>query len=197
MVRNYSDTELLEGVKKAQGYTYMPQYLIVCVRSKADIPNTFDDKGYLFIDGKFKQVFTCTTHAGTPSLLGGFKKSGKKGSAIIKSGYIYYDAYQKSDGKNVRHHNGKMPCLRQVKAILYHRDGDLDNKAEEIGETEFANNSTNIHFNSYDLKTKVIKTLVGGWSEGCIVLNKSNEYNELLSNTPHGKGVSLVILNES
>ena len=72
----------------------------------------------------------------------------------------------------------------------------MNNKAEEIGEVEIANNSTNIHFCSYDLKTLVVKSIIGGWSEGCIVLNQTKQYNALLEAIPLGKKVTLLIIKE-
>lgn len=196
-VRNYTDEELLSRVKALPSYNgKMPNYLMIVVRSQEDEPNVFDDKAYLFVFGKCVKVTSCTSNSGTPSLLGGWKKSNGKGTAVIKSGEIYYDSLQKSDGVKVRHHQGKMQCLRQVAPFKYFRDNNNNNKVDEVGTIEVANNSTNFHFDSYDLTSKVIKTIVGAWSEGCMVCNVPQDYLDILNLVPLDVKVSLAMLKE-
>lgn len=196
-MRNYTDKELIERVKVLPSYNWViPKYLIIGVRSKEDTPNVFDDKMYVFIDGVFKMVASCTTNPGSPTLLGGWKKYNKNGAAILKSDEIYYDAYRKSNGGSIQHHNGKMPCLRQVSKMFYFRDGNNNNKSDEVGDLYFDNYSTNIHFNNYDLKTKIIGTFVNGWSAGCQVLNNAEQYNELLSLMPEKESITYCLLKE-
>jgi len=196
-VREYTDTELLSKVKALPSYNgRIPNYLLIVVRSQEDEPNVFDDKTYLFLFGKCVKVTSCTSNSGTPSLLGGWKKSNGKGTAVIKSQEIYYDALQKTDGVKVRHHQGKMMCLRQIAPFKYFRDNDNDNKSEEIGNIEVANNSTNFHFNSYDFTSKAIKWIVGAWSEGCIVCNILQDYLDILNLVPLDVKVSLALLKE-
>ena len=198
-VKDYTDLEILDRVKSLPSCIKtkaLPQYLVVGIRSNEDEPNKFDDKIYLFINGQFCLVTSCTTNAGTPSLLGGYKKYNSKGAAVIKSDEIYYDAFQKSDGKKVPHHSGKMQCLRQIKSIKYYRDGNNNSKIDEVGEIELANNSTNIHFNNYDLTTKLIGQVIGGWSAGCQVLNIGEDYNKLLELIPYEIKVTYALLKE-
>ena len=65
MVRNYTDKELLDRVKSLKTYKTLPSNRwILGVRSKADIPNEFDDKFYIFEGEKFIDVLTGTTHPG-------------------------------------------------------------------------------------------------------------------------------------
>lgn len=198
-VRAYTDAELLTRFKALPSYVptrQIPTYLLIVVRSQEDEPNVFDDKVYLFIEGKFVIATSCTSNSGTPSLLGGWKKSNGKGTAVIKANEIYYDALAKSDGKTVRHHQGKMQCLRQVAPFKYYRDNNNNNKTEEIGAIEIANNSTNFHFNSYDFTSKVIKSIVGAWSEGCVVCNVIYDYIRILNSIPLGVKVTLAVLKE-
>lgn len=191
----YSDEQLLSRVKGLSSFVKMPKYLLIGVRSKADLPDRYDDKIYLFIDSKFVLVSSCTTHAGEKSLLDVLGKK-KNGTAVIKSDEIYYDVFEKSDGKSVRHHKDRMPCLRQVGKMLYYRDNNKDNKIDEVGPVYLANYSTNVHFNNYDLTSKVVKTLIGGWSEGCVVLNDGAKYNQLLNAIPLKQKVSFALLKE-
>jgi hypothetical protein len=193
----FTDEQLLSRVKQLPTYSKLPKYFIVAVRNSADVPNTFDDKLYLFIDGDFELVAECTTNAGTPALVDGWRKIGQKGAAINASDTMFYDAYVKSDGKTVRHHKDKMPCLRQIRELTYFRDGNNNLKAEEIGEVYRGNFATNIHFNSYNLLSTIKRTLVGEWSYGCIVLNDSEKYNKLLDLIPFNVRVSLVVLNSN
>lgn len=196
-VRNYTDEELLSRVKALPSYNgKMPNYLMIVVRSQEDEPNVFDDKAYLFLFGRCVKVTSCTSNSGTPSLLGGWKKSNGKGTAVIKSGEIYYDSLQKTDGKKVRHHQGKMACLRQIAPFKYFRDNNNNSKSDEVGKIEVANNSTNFHFNSYDFTSKAIKSIIGAWSEGCIVCNVLQDYLDILNLVPLDVKVSLALLKE-
>ncbi len=196
-VREYTDNELLSKIKALPSYNgKMPNYLLIVVRSQEDEPNVFDDKVYLFLFGKCVKVTSCTSNSGTPSLLGGWKKSNGKGTAIIKSNEIYYDALMKSDGVQIRHHQGKMQCLRQIAPFKYYRDSNNDMKSDEVGVIEIANNSTNFHFNSYDFTSKLIKWIIGAWSEGCIVCNILQDYLDILNLIPFKSKVSIAILKE-
>lgn len=191
----YTDNELLSRVKSLPRYKGMPKNLIIAVRSKSDTPNVFDDKMYVYINGVFQMVASCTTNPGGPILTGGWKKYNNKGAAVLKADEIYYDTYRKSNGTTIPHHHGKMPCLRQVLPMAYYRDGNNNSKTDAVGAIEIANNSTNIHFNSYNIWNKLKTTIIGMWSAGCQVLNDSNEYNRLLnlfSNEP----ITYCLLNE-
>lgn len=193
----YTDDALLNKVRLLPSYKgTIPEYLLIAIRSKKDTPNIFDDKMYLYINGVFKLVTSCTTNPGVPTLMGGWKKLNKYGAAIIKEDEIYYNAYMKSDGVSVRHHNGKMLCLRLIKDLLYYRDNNNNNKSEQIGKIYKGNYNTNIHFNSYNLWTKTINTLINGWSSGCQVLNVSEDYRKLMNFIPEKTPVSYALLKE-
>ena len=79
--------------------------------------------------------------------------------------------------------------------MAYYRDGNNDTKTDTVGQIEIANNSTNIHFNSYNIWNKIKTTIVGVWSAGCQVLNDSNDYNRLI-NLFGDEPVSYALLNE-
>lgn len=202
MVKNYTDNQILDRVKSLKSYNVsrkLPKYLIVGIRSNEDTPDAFDDKIYLYIDGVFQLVANCTTNPGVPILLGGWRKYNSKGAALLKSDEIYYDAFEKSNPKGnpaIPLHNGKMTALIQMLPMLYYRDGNNNNKNEEVGTIYKGNYSTNIHFNNYDLKTKILNTVVGGWSAGCQVLNQVDKYIKLLSLIPIGVKVTYVLLKE-
>jgi hypothetical protein len=201
MVKNYTDQQILDRIKSLPSYDPVrgiPSNTIVEIRSTEDTPNIFDDKMYPYKDGTNWFVTSCTTNPGGPVLKGGWRKYNSKGAAVLKADEIYYDAYRKSDGKTIRHHNGRMPCLRQVKPMKYYRDGNNDGKTDAIGSIEVANNSTNIHFNSYSVFDKIknsVTSVIGWWSAGCQVLNVEEDY-ERLYNLYDDKPITLILLNE-
>ena len=191
MVKNYTDIQILERVKTLQGFTHMPKYLLVGVRSLEDNFNLFDDKFYFFVDGKFFSLCTGTTNPGDQSLLGGWRKVNGKGSAIVKADEIYYDVYQYGL------HNGKMPCLRQVKNMKYFRDNNSDQKVNESGLIYTENAATNFHFCDYNIFTKTIRQYIGGWSHGCQVANDSVGYNKIIDRAKQdGAAVTYALLKE-
>lgn len=189
-VKSYTDKEILDRVKNLSNFKNIPSdYWIVGIRSEEDTPNVFDDKFYLFKGEKFILVTTGTTNPGTPSLLGGYKKNKLSGSFILKSDYWHYDFW--SYGL----HNGKMPALRQATDAIGYRDNNNNDKAEEIGDIKKAT-GINFHFNSYDLKTKIVKWIIGGWSEGCQVANKAEDYNKIIELTKPQKRTTYCLLKE-
>lgn len=184
MNKIYTNKQLLDRVVSLPSFNKeigIPKNLIIGIRSAEDKADEFDDKMYVFIDGNFKLVTSCTTNAGKSVLLGGWKLYNPKGVAVVKSDEIYYDAYKKSNGTTIPHHRYKMPCLSQVKEMKYFRDGDNDEKTEEQGLVYVGNYATNIHFSNYNLFTKIKTTIIGGWSAGCQVLNDPDKYRELLA----------------
>lgn len=179
-VKSYSSKQLLDRMRKLNSFTHIPEGPhVIVIRSNEDEPNKYDDKLYFFIGSTFIDVMSCTSNSGTFGLKNFFNWN-KKGTAVIKFDEIYYYSFKKSDGKVVRHHNGKMPCLRQISKIKYYRDNNLDEKIDEIGNVYIGNNSTNIHANSYLHKKGIISWFIGKWSTGCTVINDLTKYYEVL-----------------
>lgn len=179
-VRNYTDKELIDRMKSLDSFLYVPKGLhVIVVRSTENAPDSYDDKLYLFIGEKCISVMSCTSNTGLYGLKN-FKRFNPKGAAIIKFDEVYYNSFMKSDGKKVRHHNGKMQCLRQIAPLKYYRDGDGDDCAEEEGQIYEGNYSTNVHANSYTQKKGIISWLIGRWSVGCTVVNDLTKYWDVL-----------------
>jgi hypothetical protein len=173
-VRNYTDAELIHQAKSIKGFKSIPKGLwLIFIRSNEDEPNRFDDKVYIMQNEKSISVSSCTTNSGTYGLLN-FKKWNQKGTAIIKFDEWYYDTYKYGL------HKGKMPALRQVKPMKYFRDGNKNLKSEENGQIHTEIAYTNIHFNSYTNRTKLLTWLIGEWSVGCMVLNDGDFYYNTL-----------------
>lgn len=196
-VKNYTDKQLLDRMKSLPSYLHTPKGPhVIVVRSEEDEPDKFDDKLYLFIGERFISVMPCTSNSGSYGLLNYFKWN-KKGTAVIKFDEIYYNAFMKSDGKHVRHHNGKMQCLRQIAPMKYYRDNNKDLKIDEYGFVYEGNNATNIHANSYTKKKGIISWTIGRWSVGCTVVNDLTKYyQELLKNIHYNLPVTYTGLNE-
>tara|TARA_R110001632_G_scaffold76073_1_gene172713 strand:- start:12808 stop:13425 length:618 start_codon:yes stop_codon:yes gene_type:complete len=174
-VKNYTDKELLDKVKSLDNFKKIPkQRWILGVRSNEDTYNTYDDKFYEFEGEKFIRVLSGTTNAGGKVLKGGFLKYNKKGTAILKSEEWYYNVW--SYGL----HKGKMPSLKQIgRKVKVYRDGNKNNKSEEIGDYELGWYGINYHTNTYDFSLKnlkIFKWLIGNWSAGCQVINDRKKY---------------------
>jgi hypothetical protein len=211
-VRSYTDDQLLNRIKTIEGFKGFPLgRFIIGVRSNEDLFDTYDDKFYEFenmagemhsenIKIKFIRVITGTTNSGGKQLKGGFKSFNKYGSAILKADQWYYNVW--SFGM----HRGRMPALRQVGSkVTVYRDGDLDNKAEEIGSPISGWYGINYHTNTYDFSKKslaVVKWFIGNWSAGCQVINDRDEYMRqmdyyrMAKNEGWQKFVSYCLINE-
>ena len=179
-VKTYTDKQLLDKVKSLPGYKKIPkQRWILGVRSNEDVYNSYDDKFYEFEGEKFIRVLTGTTNAGAGVLRGGFAKYNKKGCAVLKAEEWYYNVW--SYGL----HRGKMPSLRQVGTkVKVHRDGNRNNKSEELGEYELGWYGINYHTNTYNFSSaslKVVNWLIGYWSAGCQVINSRKKYLEQIN----------------
>jgi len=196
-VRSYTDKELIDRMKCLPSFLYVPKGLhLIVVRSNENDPDKYDDKLYTFIGEKGIDVMSCTSNTGLYGLKN-FKKFNPKGAAIIKFDEIYYNSFMKSDGDKVRHHNGKMKCLRQIAPLKYYRDGDGDGVAEEEGIVYEGNYSTNVHANSYTHKKGIISWLIGRWSVGCTVVNDlTNYWDALIAKAVYNEPITYTGLKE-
>jgi hypothetical protein len=189
-VRSYQDKELLDRVKSLSSFNKLPKnYWILGVRSTEDAVNRFDDKFYIFKGDQFIMVTSGTTNTGIKGLKG-YDTYNKYGVAIVKADEWYDDVWK--FGK----HRGKMDALRQVKAMKYFRDGDKDDKSEEIGKEYSGIIGINFHCNTYNKRNKQIKELIGGWSLGCQVVNNIDKYYKIIDLVKNQKSVSFCLLNE-
>ena len=191
-VRTYGDKELLAKVKSLPSFKNIPDgYWILGVRSNEDAPNKFDDKFYIFNGELFVTVLTGTTNPGTPILEGGFMKYNKAGAAIVKSDEWYYDVW------TYGLHMKKMPALRQVGNFLVHRDGDRDQKSEELGvPIKGSGYGINFHAATWDDNFQGEQENIGNWSAGCQVCNNKQKHLAAVKMMKGQKKVTYVLLNE-
>jgi hypothetical protein len=191
-VRTYNDKELLNKVKSLSSFKSVPQgYWILGIRSNEDAANKFDDKFYLFNGELFVTVTTGTTNPGTPILEGGFLKYNKLGAAVLKANEWYYDVW------TYGLHMGKMPALKQVGNFIVFRDGDRDEKSEEIGiPIKGSGYGINFHAATYDSNFKGLQENIGNWSAGCQVVNNKQKHLEIIKLVKPQKKITYVLLNE-
>jgi hypothetical protein len=190
MVRQYTDKQLLARVKELDSFKNIPAgYWLLGVRSLDDIPNTFDDKIYLFKGEEFVLVTSATTNPGTPTLKQ-FEKVNKDGAAVLKADQWYYNVWKY--GK----HNGKVEALLQLgNKVQVYRDTDRDSKSEEQGSLQSGYFGINFHPNTYDL-SKGSGTNIGWWSAGCQVVNNIANYKTMIKLLKNEKFVTYCLVDE-
>lgn len=179
MVRSYTDKELLDHVKALPSFNGFPgDPWLLFVRSKEDTNDRFDDKVYMFQLDQFIMVTSCTTN------------KGNKGTAVMEAGAWYYDSYAYGL------HKGKMPALRQMKGVPYRRDFTNDLKTNPTTEIKKDIIYMNIHGATYNQGSKQVATRIGGWSEGCLVLNNNADYEKVVNICKRYPKTSIVLINE-
>lgn len=191
-VRNYTDKELLDKVKSLSNYKSIPSgYWILGVRSNEDVADTMDDKFYLFKGEKFILATTGTTNPGLSILKKGWKSYNKEGAFVLKSDYWHHDMWKY--GK----HNGKMRALVQTGAMATgYRDGNCNDKSEEIGDIKKGWFGINFHTNTYTILQGIVSWFVGGWSAGCQVCNNVTDYYKIIDFVKNQNTVSYCLLKE-
>lgn len=171
-------------------------YWIIGIRSEQDEPNKFDDMFYLMKGGDIVVKASGTTNPGTTVLQGGYLKYNKDGAAVVEADRIYPNVWK------YRLHQGKIPALCQfwkgeTEPITIFRDGDGDNKAEEIGKRTTGWYGINFHPDQFDISkdTRADNANVGDWSAGCQVCNSIDSYRKIIELTK-SQSVTYVLLNQ-
>jgi len=174
----YTDEEILAKAKETVNFNGIPKgHWLFLVRSKADANDRFDDKVYLFKGEIFVKASTCTTN------------KGNKGTAVIEPGWNY-EVYK--HGK----HKSKMDALVQCKSIPYRRDFTADKKTNPSTKILTDIIGVNFHTCDYNVNQDIVKTNIGGWSEGCIVCNNLKDYRFIISASQATKLISFCLVNE-
>jgi hypothetical protein len=171
---SYTDDQLINRVETtAEGFAgWKAGDYLICVRSKADIPDAFDDKAYLFeckADGQrpsFFMVASCTTHPGVDVLQHYAQRYNKAGAPVLKSDCIVYNSHRYGLHKGYS-------AYPQNKVFPYFRDTDRDPKAEELGAVH---NDGVIAANVHHASAFKVSQINKNWSAGCIVMNDPNRF---------------------
>jgi hypothetical protein len=146
------------------GYTWYP-FMLVGIRSQANIPNEFDDLVGV-VEGEKVSWYTATTNPGTHWLK---NLMNPKGTALLKPG-------QWVDSWRVGMHQGKYEALTQAKPITVFRDNNKNHIAEETAVTDTGLFGINIH----RANPKGISKYIDKWSAGCQVLNNPKDFAKIL-----------------
>lgn len=174
-VRGYTDEQLLNRVKSLSNYRTIPTgYWIIGVRSNEDTPNVYDDKFYIYKNDEFIDVLTGTTNCGTPALKGGYKKYNNDGAFVLKSDMWHHNMW-KYVYRTSRGHE-----LRQVHAVTGYRDGNNNDKSEEIGDEIVGLFGINFHTNTFKWYNSYVSWVIGWNSAGCQVTNEREKYLKYL-----------------
>lgn len=162
-MKNYSIQELKSEFTRL-GYQWF-DFQIVGIRSKADLPNKFDDLIGLVEENQITW-FTGTTNPGIHWLQ---NLLNPKGAALLKPNQ-YVNTWK------LDLHQGKYLALCQRKNVVVYRDGDKDDFAEETAVTETGLFGINIHRANANL----VSQLVDRYSAGCQVLNNPQDFDYLI-----------------
>jgi subtilisin family serine protease len=159
-MRTFTDNEILSRVASLDTFKGWSDGLFeIYVRSRADVYDAFDDKVFTYVakNGKleFALARNCTTNAGSYGLKH-FNDYNHTGCAVLKSDTIVYGSHAYGL------HKGK-PGYREVKGFPYFRDGNRNERAEEIGPEYHDVIGANIH------RAGVNSTVIKNWSVACLV----------------------------
>lgn len=161
-LRTFTDKEILDRVSGLPSFKGFPAGVIdVWIRSKADQFDSFDDKAFTYEcygdtqSPKFVMARNGTTNAGSYGLLH-FEKYTHTGCAVLKSDTIVYRSHAYG-----LHHS--KPAYVEVVGFPYYRDGNRNERAEEIGPEYDDIIGANVH------RAGQNSTVINNWSTGCLV----------------------------
>ncbi len=173
-MKRYSLEELKsEFIRLGYGWE---DYHFIGIRSKANLPNVFDDL-FILINGNKIEYFSCTTNPGTHWLKNLINKSG---AALLKP-------KQYTDTWKIGLHQGKYEAFVQAKPVTVFRDADMDDIAEETATTETGFFGINIHRTN---DKGVVSQLIDKWSAGCQVINNPADFKIVLESAKESKKTS-------
>jgi len=178
-VKSYTDKQLLDRVAQLPSFKGYPEtFWLLFVRSNEDETDKFDDKCYLFRGSKFVLVTSCTTN------------KGNKGTGVVCSNVWNYGAWQ------IGMHKGKVKAGIQRVGFAYQRDFTADGKTNPTTKIMKDIRGFNFHPADHDIKRNIIKNNIGGWSEGCFVLNDIPMYMRIINTVEPQKVFSMVCIDE-
>lgn len=168
-MRTFTDAEVLARIKGLPTFTGWPNGIVdVWIRSAADKFDSFDDKAFTYecfgnsATPKFIMARNGTTNAGSYGLKH-FQEYNHLGCAVLKSDVIVYDSHEWGLHKNKR-------AYRQKKGFPYFRDGNRNERAEEIGPEFNDVILANVH------RAGVNSTVIHKWSTACLVTSNLSKF---------------------
>ena len=160
----YSIQQLKDQFTKS-GYIW-PSFHIIGIRSKADLPNVFDDFIYLIAGDQIFE-YPATTNPGTYWLQ---NMMNSKGTAVLKPGQ-YINTWE------LGLHKGIYEALVQLKPVSVYRDTNKDLKSDETGQIDYGIFGINIHRSN----ETAISRLIDKWSAGCQVFASGPMFRDFIA----------------
>jgi hypothetical protein len=172
----------LKQVALKKGYQWLP-FQLINIRSASDKPNEFDDLLGVFDNGNI------TWHTGTTNPGVHWLKNllNPKGAAVLAEG-------QHLNAWVIGKHKGQYEALVQYAPLPVYRDGNKNDKSEQIGKPIYGHYGINQH----RANANAISKIIDKWSAGCQVRNNPKEYEEFM-NLCKNSGVkyfSCILFNE-
>ncbi len=155
----------IKEVAFKKGYQWLP-FQLINIRSAADKPNEFDDLLGVFVDG------VITWHTGTTNPGVHWLKNllNPKGTAVLAEG-------QHLNAWVIGKHKGQYEALVQYAPLPVYRDGNKNDKSEQIGKPIYGQYGINQH----RANANAISKIIDKWSAGCQVRNNPKEYEEFMN----------------
>lgn len=167
-MKKYTVEELKTKFKESN-YQWF-DFHIIGIRSKANLPNKFDDLIGI-VNKDTITWYTCTTNPGTFWLE---NPSNKLGTALLVPNQ-YIDTY------GLGLHQNKYEALKQYKEVEVYRDADKDKIAEETNTIDKGLFGINIHH------AGTASTNIDKWSAGCQVIANLEEWKTFLKQCKDSK----------
>jgi hypothetical protein len=157
---------------------------ITWVRCDDQLTNTFDDFGVLWVGGEVASVFPCSTTAGKHYIQNPITHGGITGTAIAARQTVKYSHVFKS-APNWKSLWLGAPYFAQVGAMKIYRDGNKDNKIDEI-------NVQNGLF-GINLHRAGLGSFIDNWSAGCQVV-PDKYWFEVVKHFTNGEKIDFVLI---
>lgn len=166
-MKKYTALEIHERMTSL-GITVPIDFHLVGIRSKASVPDKFDDHFYIIKERSIVGLspYDCTTNPGEYWLK---NLLNPKGAALLVADRQYPNSWQ------IGTHKG-YEALVQCRPVLVYRDADKDEFAEETSTIDTGMFGINIHRANENLKS----LLIGKWSAGCHVIANPADFKSLL-----------------
>lgn len=171
-MKSYSTAEIVRRFKDLR--YVLPDFHLVGIRSKADVPDSFDDKLYVVdtVNHRLLEA-SCTTNPGVYWLQNFMNPSG---TAVLPPGQ-YLDSWKL--GK----HKGVYEALVQAKPLGVWRDKNKDRKIDPQQTKDVGMFGINIHRANENAISKVVSK----WSAGCTVVNDPSKFKEVIESCKASK----------
>jgi hypothetical protein len=170
-----------EAVKK---YVTNQKKGITWVRCDNMLTNTFEDFGVLWVGGDIALIFPCSTTAGKHYIQNPITHGGITGTAIAARQTVKYSHVFKSSANWKSLWLGA-PYFQQVGAMKIYRDGNKNNKIDEI--------NIQVGLFGINLHRAGLGSFIDNWSAGCQVV-PDKYWFEVVKHFTNGEKIDFVLI---